>query len=102
MGAMAHKGLVVMAPVANHAGVFVRLDGKDLGLKESYPLLERMAVRVNSFVGAMAKMKKKISVDMHNKSLQHFTLNDFNKIFKATCWGSTSATAKTCAAKSKA
>merc|ERR1711988_2033821 len=85
--AMAGKGLVVMAPVASRPGVFVRLDGRDLGLKESYPLLGKLAVRVAAFVTAMAKMKKKITIDLKSRNAQHFTLQDFNRIFKPTCTG---------------
>jgi len=85
--AMSGKGLVVMAPVASRPGVFVRLDGRDLGLKESYPLLGKLAIRVATFVTAMAKMKKKITIDLKSRNAQHFTLQDFNRIFKPTCTG---------------
>jgi len=92
------KGLVVMAPVRYRPGVFVRLDGKDLGLQESYPLLGKLAVRVNTFVTEMAKMKKKIDIDL--KSKQHFTLEDFNRLFRPTCVGAGAAFDK-CAKKSQ-
>merc|ERR1711990_322612 len=92
------KGLVVMAPVRYRPGVFVRLDGKDLGLQESYPLLGKLAVRVNTFVTEMAKMKKKIDIDL--KSKQHSTLEDFNRLFRPTCVGAGAAFDK-CAKKSQ-
>jgi len=102
--AMVGKGLVVMAPVAFRAGVFVRLDGKDLGLQESYPLLGKLSVRVNTFVTAMAKMKKKITIDLRNKAAQHFSLADFKRIFQATCVDTTNNAAnfKACGKMSKA
>jgi len=102
--AMVGKGLVVMAPVASRSGVYVRLDGKDMGLQESYPLLGKLAVSVNVFVSAMAKMKKKITIDLRNKAAQHFSLADFKRIFQATCVGTSNsaATFKSCAKKSKA
>lgn len=102
--AMVGKGLVVMAPVAFRSGVYVRLDGKDLGLQESYPLLGKLAVSVNTFVTAMAKMKKKITIDLRNKAAQHFSLADFKRIFQATCVDTTNTAAnfKACAKMSKA
>lgn len=96
--AMAGKGLIVMAPVQFKAGIYVRIDGKDLGLQNGYPLLGKLAVRVNAFVQAMASLKKKTSIDL--KSKQHFSLRDFNRLFRPTCMGKASAFRK-CERKSK-
>jgi len=96
--AMMGKGLIVMAPVQYKAGIYVRLDGRDLGLQHSYPLLGHLAVSVNSFVGAMAALKKKTTIDL--KSKQHFTLRDFNRLFRPTCAGTASAYNK-CLTKTK-
>jgi hypothetical protein len=78
-------GIVVMGPVPGKAGSFCYINYQALGLHNSYPILLKMHTRASELVKALGK-NNDLDALKHKKPL-HFSVGDFNKLFKPSCVG---------------
>jgi hypothetical protein len=99
--AMRDKGVVSLGAVSGKSGLYMRFEGRDLGLTGQMRLLEGVGVRLSNFVAYMKKLTGKVSqvVAASGSSAQHFTREDYTRIFRPACVSKSGGTFKSCSSK---
>jgi len=86
--AMLGDGVISMGPIASKPGQYVKISAKDVGFTHPILLLDDLAASVNSFTEALKTVDKNAMVNLHNRWLHSpFTTKDYNRLFRATCYG---------------
>jgi len=92
--AMHGKGIVILGAISGKTGMWMHIDGADLGLTDQLFLLANSGVRLSDFIVEMKKLTGKVAMVVAKHDHHKFSKADYDRIFRATCVGKASAFAK--------